>query len=116
MAIDETISILVTIPGNQEIISHGAMNDDVCEVLRKLFNPALKGVEWDAVLCSLAAGDAINWTNAKLAIDQLTIAGASGIYLNKRASDVGQKRPPNVGITPETKFPEGVSEPSNRRI
>lgn len=94
-------STFVTVSGNQEIISHGAVNDDVCEVLRKLFNPALKGLEWDAVLCALAAGDSINWTNAKLALDQLAIASASGIYLDKRASDVGQRRPPNVGLSDE---------------
>lgn len=101
MAINQTMSLLVTVPGNQEIISHGAVNDDVFDVLRKLFNPALKGTEWAAVLHALAAGDSINWTNAKLAIDQLTVAGASGIYLDKRASDVGQKRPPNVGMSDE---------------
>jgi hypothetical protein len=43
MGIDETISLLVTVAGNQEIISHGATNDDVAKVLRKLFNPALVG-------------------------------------------------------------------------
>lgn len=94
----DTLSLLVTIAGNEEIISHGTINTDSCETLRKLFNPALKGLEWEAVLCALATGDQINWTNARLALDQLTIAGASGKFLDKRASDVGQKRPPNVGL------------------
>jgi hypothetical protein len=94
-----SISILVTIPGNQEIISHGAVNDDICKVLRKLFNPALKGPTWDALLCALAAGDQISWDNARLALNQLTLAGATGIYLDKRASDVGVQHPENVGLS-----------------
>lgn len=99
MAISDSISLLITVAGNQEQINHGAVNDDVCEVLRKLFNPALKGPEFEALLCALAVGDRINWTNARLAMDQLTLAGASGAYLDKRASDIGQKKPTNVGMS-----------------
>jgi len=51
------------------------------------------------VIHALAAGDAINWDNAKLAFNQLFLSTASGKYLDQRAGDVGQRRPPEVALT-----------------
>lgn len=85
----------------QSSLANGASNDSVTNVLRKFFNPALKGPNWDSVLAGLAAGDAFNWDNAKRAFDQLFLASASGKYLDKRASDQGQRRPENIGMPDE---------------
>ncbi len=82
----------------QETVPAGAVNDDIINVLRKHFNPALKGPNWDSLLAALAAGDVTNWNNAKLAFNQLFVATASGAYLDKRASDQGVRRPPAIAM------------------
>jgi hypothetical protein len=86
---------------SQMALSGGATNDAIENVLRKFFNPALKGPNWAAILAGLAAGDRTNWENAKKAFDQLFLSTASGLYLDRRASDVGQRRPANVGMSDE---------------
>lgn len=93
----------VTFLAQQDTVPKGAVNDAVVNVLRKHFNPGLKGPNWDAVLAGLAAGDKFNWDNATRAFDQMFLPTASGKYLTQRASDQGQRRPPAIAM-PEDLF------------
>lgn len=96
-----TFSFSITHVTTQSSLASGARNDAAENVLRKFLNPALKGPGWDAIIAGLAAGDRINWDNAKLAFDQLFLSTASDTYLDKRAADNGQKRPEDVGMSDE---------------
>lgn len=89
----------VTQIGAQSTLQSGAIDDDTIAVLRKFLNPTLKGPSWNSVIAGLAAGIGPEWDNARLAFDQLYIGSASGAYLDKRASDVGQVQPPGVGLS-----------------
>ncbi len=81
----------------------GSDNDSAEDIFRKHFNPGIKAYEpgWDALIKGISAGDEINFENGRLAIDQLWIHSASGIYLDRRAADVGVVRPDSVGISDE---------------
>lgn len=99
----ETISgsfnFAVSAVKTQSDLNPGTQNDAAENVLRKFFNPGLKGPNWDAILTALAAGDTTNWENAKLAFDQLFITSASDGYLDQRTGDQGIRRPRDVGMT-----------------
>ncbi len=94
-----SLDFLIDFTATQTPVSGGAVNMDVVNVLRKHFNPALKGPGWDSMLAALAAGDRINWDNAKLAFDQLFVSTASGSYLEKRAADSGIRKPSNMSMS-----------------
>jgi hypothetical protein len=79
-------------------LGHGASNDEQINVLRKFLNPALKGQGWDSMIAALAAADQRNADNARLAFDQLFLSSASGIYLERRASDEGIQKPKGVNM------------------
>jgi hypothetical protein len=100
-----SLSFTVTKMPEQETVPAGAVNDDVVNVLRKHFNPALKGSNWDSIIAGLGAGDEINVENAKLAFDQLFLASARGVYLDRRAADQGVRRPPAIAM-PDDLFRE----------
>lgn len=53
------------------------------------------------MLAALAAGDQVNWDNARSAFDQLYISTARGVYLDKRAGEQGYRRPGDVGMSDE---------------
>lgn len=91
---------LVTAQPTQTALPGGTTNDQISAILRKLFNPALKGTNWDAILDGIAAGDETNWDNAQKAFNQLFLSTASGKYLDRRAGDEGQKRP-DIGMSDE---------------
>lgn len=90
------VSISVTTP-----ITDGAKDATAEDVLHKNFNPALIGKAWDAIIAAIAIGDTNNWTNAKLAFDQMFIISASGKYLDRKTGDVGITRPIGVGMSDE---------------
>lgn len=78
---------------------NGAENDTPVSVIRKHLSAALQGPNWDALIAALAAGDEINWDNARKAFDQLYVSSASGSFLDQRAADEGLKRPLDTGIS-----------------
>lgn len=82
-------------------LNRGATNDAARNVIRKFLNPYLKGDGWDAMIDAIAAGETINWDNAKLAFDQLFTSSASGLYLDRRAADNGIQKPINIGMPDE---------------
>lgn len=84
---------------NPEAVPQGAQNDAVEHVIRKHFNPGLKGPNWDGVISGIAAGDAWNWDNARLAFSQLYVSSAASTYLDRRAGDNGLRRPKDIGIS-----------------
>jgi len=94
-----SLSFNVVLTPSQTPVTGGAVNDSVFNVLRRFLNPTLKGPAWDSTLKALAAGDEINWNNAKLALDQLYLSTASGPYLVKRAGDQGIQKPVDVEMS-----------------
>lgn len=84
-----------------EAVSAGAVNDTAEGLIRKHLPSSLRGRAWDALIAALATGDRLNWENARLAFDQLFRSTASGVYLDRRASDVGFSRPANIGMSDE---------------
>jgi hypothetical protein len=98
-----SLTFQVTQLATQDPVTGGATNDPVENVLRKFLNPALKGKGWDSFIAGLAAGDVTNWENAARAFDQVFLSTASGVYLDRRAGDIGQKRPEGVAM-PDTMF------------
>ncbi len=95
------LDFIVATQPTQTPLHGGASNDEAAAVIRKFLNPALVGKGWDSMIAALAAGDAANWENAKKAFNQLFLSTASGIYLDRRAGDYGQKRPEGVDMPDE---------------
>jgi len=93
-----TLPFLVTFTLTSDPLGHGAQNPETSNILRRYLNPALKGRGWNSMLAGLAAGDQHNWDNARLAFSQLFLSSASGIYLDRRASDEGIERPKGVNM------------------
>lgn len=81
-----------------EPVSMGANNDEVVDVIRKHFNPALKGPNWDALIEAISTGDKRNWDNAKAAFDQLFVRSASGKYLTRQGADQGIRKPDGLAM------------------
>lgn len=92
---------VVTQTQTQAPLGGGGTNDAAENVLRKHLNQALKGPGWQSIIKGISAGDGPNWDDAKLAFDQLFLSTASGNYLVKRASDVGQRNPAGVDLSDE---------------
>ena len=93
------VSFTVAAGSLLEGVAKGAVSDTTEDILRKHFNPALKGKAWDALIAAIATGDTTNQENAKSAFDQLFISTASGIYLTRRAADEGVQKPFNIGMS-----------------
>ncbi len=96
-----SLSFFVTKTATHGLLSAGATNDPIENVLRKFLNPALKGKGWDAMIAALAVGDRVNRDNSKLAFDQVFLCTSSGKYLEQRGGDVGQRRPAGVDMSDE---------------
>lgn len=94
-----TLPFLVTFTLTEDPLSHGAQNDETENILRKYLNPALKGRGWNSMIAGVSAGDQLNWNNARLAFSQLFLSSATGIYLDRRASDEGIERPKGVNMS-----------------
>lgn len=80
-------------------LNDGAKNSSNCDDLRKFLNPAIKGPNIDAVLAGICYGDSVRLQIANSAFDQLFIPSASGVYLDRRVSNIGIKRPTGVGMS-----------------
>lgn len=109
------LEFLVTSQPVQTPLAGGTTNDEVTSVIRKFFNPALKGSNWDAIIAGISAGDETNWDNARKAFDQFFLSTASGIYLDRRAGDQGQKRPTDIGM-PDTLFRQLATAVKNHKL
>jgi hypothetical protein len=59
----------------------------------------LKGPNISGIISALASGDSHNQENARKAFDQLTMASASSLYLEKRAGDRGISQVPGLGMS-----------------
>lgn len=92
-------SVSVTTNKPTETVAQGASNHSQTTLIRRFFNPALKGPNWDAVIAGLAAGDEIVAENAQLAFLQLYSSTASGTFLDQRAADDGVGRPEALGLS-----------------
>lgn len=88
----------VVFVGPTDDINGGATNDSAEATIRKHLPPSLAGRAWNALIAALAVGDKLNWDNAELAFDQLFKSSASGLYLDRNASDDGLQRPAGVGM------------------
>lgn len=84
---------------NVSKINPGSTNDNCVDILRKHLNPALAGPGWDALIAGLAAGDCINFDNAKKSFNQMFKSSASGKYLDQITANDGLTRPLNIGIS-----------------
>jgi len=90
--------VVVTLP-LQDPVSKGAQNEPSENLLRKFFNPGLKGPAWDAILYALGQGDKTHFDNAQKTFSQLSAASASGKYLDQRLGDIGIERPDGLALS-----------------
>jgi hypothetical protein len=97
-----SLQIVVTNSGSFEPVNVGSVNDADSDIIRKHLNRALSGPGWDALIAALATGEATNRNNAQLAFNQLFTSTASGLYLDRKASDNGIQRPINMGMADST--------------
>lgn len=79
-------------------LAPGSENDDAETVIRKHFNPAFTGPEWEAVIKAMSKGDKGNRDAARSVFDQLFKSTAGGKYLDKLAAEDGLVRPANLGM------------------
>lgn len=97
-----TALTIAVVYNSAQVPVHGNASSDSSEsLLRKFFNPALKGPAWSALLAGLATGDTTNKENSELAFDQMFLVSAGGFYLDRLANDQGVQRPAGVGMSDE---------------
>lgn len=97
-----SLQFTVTNTGNIEPVNPGSVNDTDEDIIRKHLNEALAGDGWNALIAALATGEKKNRENAQAAFDQLFTSTASGLYLERKASDAGIERPINMGMSDDT--------------
>lgn len=100
---------------SRETPEKGAENDTAYDVLRKFFNPALKGTVWENLLRAFSVGEQLNYDNTRYAYDQYHICSASSSFLVQRASDQGVEKPWSVGLSDEN-FRNYTISLKNRRL
>jgi len=110
-----SLSFDVTNIGSIEDINAGFNNDDDANLIRKHLNQALKGEGWNALIAAIATGERTNRINRQLAFNQLTIAKASGLYLEREAADNGIEKPINIGMSDDT-FRDYVLRLTNNKL
>lgn len=79
-------------------LGQGAQSPSSYDVVRKFFNPALKGKNWTALVHGIATGDDIVKNDAILAFNQLFRSTASAPYLDDLVADYGDQRPAALGL------------------
>lgn len=85
--------------------------------LRSYLNPYIKGPTTDAILESLAEGNAAYLINNVRAVnDQLYIATAAGRYLDERLADAGITRPPAVGLSDDVFRQIGIEVKNRKQV
>lgn len=87
---------------NLEPVTGGTITDKIEDIIRKHLPRSFVGKAWDAIIAALASSDQVNLDNAMLAFDQLFLASASGVYLDRLASESGVERPKSIGMPDET--------------
>jgi hypothetical protein len=86
------------------------------EILRKLFNSAIRGPNTDAILWALA-NPAVNLINNIEAIhDNVYIATAVERYLDQRLADYNLVRPPEVGLSDDIFRHIGISVINRKQV
>ena len=92
------------------------MSDKTKEDLLRHFSRFLEGPNFDALIETLAS-EAENLENLAVAVtDQLTISTASGAYLDKKLSDVGITRPPELGMSDFSFREMGIAITARKQI
>lgn len=93
-----------------------AQNPTADQILRKFLNPNLKGKFIDALVKALATGDAKNEANLLAVKDQISIATATGQYLEKLLSQIGIVKPPQTGIDDDTLRELAIAQTSTKLV
>jgi hypothetical protein len=95
----------------------GSTNDTPEDIIRKHLSPGLAQWEpgWSALIEALSMGDQTNFDNAALVFAQMFKSTASGVYLDRRCSDSGIIRPPDVGINDEA-FRKLAIKTTNKKV
>lgn len=75
------------------------MSDNKIADLRKYIAPFITGTNADAIISALAIESQKQQDLSISVTDQLTISTASGIYLDKKLSEKGVIRPPELGMS-----------------
>ncbi len=104
-------------------ISRGAKNKYCRDLIRANFPSYFKGPIWEALIDAVGKGDCWVFQQAALSYNQLYSSSASGIYLERRGSDVGISKPFNLGLTDDSyrqliikKSTGKVTQPSIRSL
>lgn len=92
-----------------------APTDDSYEIIRKHFNPALDGPNWQALIKAMADADELIWQLAQNAFKQLFLSTASGKYLRRKAADSGIQEYPGLGMS-DDKFRDLAIKLSTGRV
>lgn len=95
-ALSAPFSASFDITSEQTSLTAGAENDTAFSIIRKHFNAALAGPNWDALIAALATADDFVWAMAQALWPQLFKATASGRYLTVLGANDGNRRPPNM--------------------
>lgn len=94
-----TITFMASNLLTREVVNPGVTGDSALSVIRKHYNPALKGPGNEALLTAVSTGDQANRNLIERAFNQLFLTSASGIYLDRLASDSGLIRPDTLGMS-----------------
>lgn len=76
-----------------------APTDDAYGIIRKHFNAALDGPNWQALIKAMSDADELVWRLAQNAFNQLFLSTASGKYLRRKAADSGIQEYPGLGMS-----------------
>lgn len=83
--------------------------------LRDEIPDSMKGDVWSCLIAGLAVGEQFAWDNAPLVANQMFLATASSIWLNRRAAGLGLERPVGVGMLDEA-FRQYSIQSSSRQL
>jgi len=85
--------------------------------LRGYLNPAIRGVNTDAILHALASSLSVKLVNnVEFVHDQVYIATAVDRYLDQRLADYGLNRPSNVGLSDDIFREVGISVVNRKQV
>lgn len=88
----------------------------VIDRIRKFMNPTIKGKFTQSLLEALAEGDSFNDDNVLAVKENLFVATASEIYLDKLMAGIGFTRPPGVGIDDDLFREIGIKQTNNKLV
>ena len=92
------------------------MSNKTKEDLLRHFSSFLEGPNFDALISTLA-DEVEKLEDLSIAVtDQLTISTASGVYLDKKLSDVGITRPPELGMSDFSFRQMGIAITARKQI